>query len=144
MLKGLVWEEALILAGLALALRPSRRHFNRKAALTEEPFSWRWTLAVGSVVAETYQVTRLLGRGGLGAVWEAYHLRLPGSRVASTSRPCPARTAVSKRIWVLLPAPSPPSKVMKRPRVTVQLPEPDTRCIAAAPIRPMKPRRSTS
>src|SRR5688572_807765 len=40
------------------------------------------SLAVGSVVAETYQVTRLLGRGGMGMVWEANHLRLPGRRVA--------------------------------------------------------------
>ena len=40
------------------------------------------SLAPGSVVAETYQVTRLLGRGGMGTVWEADHLRLPGRRVA--------------------------------------------------------------
>jgi serine/threonine-protein kinase len=40
------------------------------------------SLAPGSVVADTYRVTRLLGRGGMGAVWEADHLRLPGKRVA--------------------------------------------------------------
>jgi serine/threonine-protein kinase len=40
------------------------------------------SFSVGSVVAETYQVTRLLGRGGMGSVWEASHLRLPGKRVA--------------------------------------------------------------
>jgi serine/threonine protein kinase len=34
------------------------------------------------VVAETFQVTRLLGRGGMGSVWEASHLRLPGKKVA--------------------------------------------------------------
>jgi len=40
------------------------------------------SLAAGAVVGETYQVTRLLGRGGMGSVWEANHLRLPGKRVA--------------------------------------------------------------
>ena len=37
---------------------------------------------VGTLVAGTYEVTALLGQGGMGAVFVARHLRLPGKRVA--------------------------------------------------------------
>src|SRR5580765_2623226 len=40
------------------------------------------TLGVGVVVAEAYEITGMLGKGGMGAVWAARHLRLPGKRVA--------------------------------------------------------------
>jgi serine/threonine-protein kinase len=39
-------------------------------------------IGVGTVIADTYVVTHLLGRGGMGAVWAADHRRLPGKRVA--------------------------------------------------------------
>jgi hypothetical protein len=34
------------------------------------------------VLGEPYEITELLGQGGMGAVWTAKHLRLPGKRVA--------------------------------------------------------------
>jgi len=37
---------------------------------------------VGTVIANTYELTGLIGRGGAGAVWAARHLRLPGKQVA--------------------------------------------------------------
>jgi len=42
----------------------------------------RDVLDAGAVVGETYRIGSLLGRGGMGAVWAAEHLRLPGKRVA--------------------------------------------------------------
>jgi hypothetical protein len=42
----------------------------------------RQALTAGAVLAGTYEVTRLLGEGGMGAVWEARHLRLERKRVA--------------------------------------------------------------
>jgi serine/threonine protein kinase len=41
-------------------------------------------LGPGTIVSDSYQVTRLLGQGGRGAVWEATHLRLrQGESLAS-------------------------------------------------------------
>jgi hypothetical protein len=39
-------------------------------------------IAVGSIIAETYKITSQLGVGGMGSVWAAEHLRLPGRHVA--------------------------------------------------------------
>jgi hypothetical protein len=39
-------------------------------------------IAIGSIIAETYKITAQLGVGGMGSVWRADHLRLPGKQVA--------------------------------------------------------------
>jgi serine/threonine-protein kinase len=39
-------------------------------------------ISAGLVIADSYQLTEVIGRGGMGAVWAARHLRLPGKRVA--------------------------------------------------------------
>lgn len=48
--KGLDWEEALILAVMLAALAPCHRHFDRKAALTAQPFTPGWIAAIAIVL----------------------------------------------------------------------------------------------
>jgi eukaryotic-like serine/threonine-protein kinase len=42
----------------------------------------RSSIDVGSVIADTYTIEALIGRGGMGAVFLASHKRLPGKKVA--------------------------------------------------------------
>ena len=53
LLKGFDWEEALLLAGVLGALLPARRGFYRKAALTSEPLTPGWVVAILTVAGVT-------------------------------------------------------------------------------------------
>src|SRR5690606_32082309 len=52
----------------------------RSMAMQHSPA--RSSIDVGSVIADTYWIEALIGRGGMGAVFLASHARLPGKKVA--------------------------------------------------------------
>ena len=51
LVKGLDWEEALVLAAMLAALLPCRRFFSRRAALFGAPFTPGWIVAIATVLA---------------------------------------------------------------------------------------------
>jgi phosphatidylglycerol lysyltransferase len=53
LLKGLDWEEALVLTVVSLLLLPARPHFYRRSALTAEPLSPNWIVAIVAMVGFT-------------------------------------------------------------------------------------------
>ncbi|HZF12203.1 MAG TPA: bifunctional lysylphosphatidylglycerol flippase/synthetase MprF [Thermoanaerobaculia bacterium] len=50
LLKGLDYEEAILLSLMLASLIPCRRHFYRRASLTSEPFTPRWITAISVVI----------------------------------------------------------------------------------------------
>lgn len=50
LLKGLRWEEALILTGMLAGLLASRREFDRRSSLWRQPLSAGWLMAMGVVI----------------------------------------------------------------------------------------------
>jgi hypothetical protein len=79
---------ALSLLGVALSLRGGKHDHtvSQVGTAATQPGTasnlGASEIRVGSTISETYEVTKLLGQGGMGAVWEARHMRLPDKRVA--------------------------------------------------------------
>jgi len=65
--------------GRAPAWQASVRHYTL-APMGNSPA--RSAVDVGSVIADTYTIEAVIGRGGMGAVFLASHRRLPGKKVA--------------------------------------------------------------
>ncbi|MGA2193190.1 MAG: bifunctional lysylphosphatidylglycerol flippase/synthetase MprF [Nitrospirota bacterium] len=53
LMKGLDYVEALVLSIMLFALLPSRQYFYRKAALTSQPFTAGWSVAIFAVIASS-------------------------------------------------------------------------------------------
>ncbi|MFO0689191.1 MAG: bifunctional lysylphosphatidylglycerol flippase/synthetase MprF [Myxococcota bacterium] len=62
LLKGFDWEEAGLLAAMAIALLPCRRHFDRKSPLLSQAFTPGWTVSLLLVLVGTVFVIRLANR----------------------------------------------------------------------------------
>jgi phosphatidylglycerol lysyltransferase len=62
LVKGLDWEEAMLLTALLLAILPFRDQFRRRAALLEEPFATGWALAALLVLAASVWIGLLAHR----------------------------------------------------------------------------------
>jgi len=60
--KGFDWEEASLLAGIAIALLPCRRYFHRKSSLLAQPYAAEWALLIVIAVVGTVVVSLLAHR----------------------------------------------------------------------------------
>jgi phosphatidylglycerol lysyltransferase len=62
LLKGLDWEEALVLSAMAAALLPCRRYFYRRSALLTQSFSPAWVAGIALIFVATFFVLLLAHR----------------------------------------------------------------------------------
>jgi len=62
LLKGLDWEEALLLSAMAAALLPCRRFFYRRSSLLSQPFTPAWTTGIAGILVGTLYVVLLANR----------------------------------------------------------------------------------
>ncbi|HKA13701.1 MAG TPA: bifunctional lysylphosphatidylglycerol flippase/synthetase MprF [Myxococcota bacterium] len=62
LLKGLDWEEALVLLVMGLALAPCRRFFYRRSSLFAQSFTPAWTMGIAGILLGTLYVVLLANR----------------------------------------------------------------------------------
>src|SRR6202521_3544374 len=72
LLKGLDYEEAIVLAIMLVVLLPARRHFHRRASLIAEPFTVSWVIGIALVLSAAvglaiFSSTHVLFSAGLVA-----------------------------------------------------------------------------
>ncbi|MBE0618132.1 MAG: bifunctional lysylphosphatidylglycerol flippase/synthetase MprF, partial [Proteobacteria bacterium] len=110
LLKGLDWEEALLLAVVLGALLPNRRQFHRRASLLAEPFSTGWTTAALVVLGASLWLGFFAYRHAeyRGELWWHFALGDDAPRFLRASVGAVAVVLFFGLAWLLRPSRRPP------------------------------------
>jgi phosphatidylglycerol lysyltransferase len=110
LLKGFDWEEASVLAAMALALAPCHRFFYRRASLFHQPFSPGWVLGIAMLLLGAGFVVMLAYRHVEYAhdLWWQFELEGDAPRSLRALAGAALALAVFAGMRLLRPAPPPP------------------------------------
>jgi phosphatidylglycerol lysyltransferase len=127
LVKGLDWEEALVMAGVLAALLPFRAQFYRRSTLLAEPVGPTWLLATAVVVATSFGVGFFAYRhlDYAGDLWFqfAFHADAPRFlRASVVGASALALFALARLLRAATPEPAPPGDAdWPRVRALVEL-----------------------
>jgi phosphatidylglycerol lysyltransferase len=111
LLKGLDWEEALVLTGVLLALLPFRAQFYRESTLLAQPAGPAWLLATGTVLAASIGIGLFAYRHVeyTGDLWFQFAFRGDAPRFLRASVVAGSALALFALARLLRPAPPEPT-----------------------------------
>ena len=112
LLKGLDYEEALLLLAILLATLPAHRHFYRRASITAERFSPGWIIAIVTAVAGSVVIGLFAFRHVPYStdLWGSFALLGHAPRFLRASIGAAAVVAMAAGAWLLRPAPHLPGR----------------------------------
>jgi phosphatidylglycerol lysyltransferase len=122
-LKGLDYEEALLLLVLLLALLPARRHFYRRSSIVRERFSPGWIMAMVAAVAGSMVIGMFAFRYVPFSpdMWGSFTLLGHAPRFLRASVGAAAVATVAAGAWLIRPAPRLPRQATAEDLGDVQL-----------------------
>jgi phosphatidylglycerol lysyltransferase len=136
LLKGLDYEEALLLLAILLALVPARRHFYRRSSILHERYSPRWVVAMGLAVAGSVAIGLFAFKhvSYTPELWSRFSLLGHAPRFLRASIGAAAVVTLGAFAWLLRPvtrpAPMPSARDLEMAQQLISQ-QPDSRgCLA--------------
>jgi phosphatidylglycerol lysyltransferase len=123
LLKGLDYEEALLLLVILLAMVPARRHFYRRSSIFRERFSPGWVVAMGLAVAGSVAIGLFAFRyvPYTPELWSRFTLHGHAPRFLRASIGATVVVTIGAFAWLLRPAPRRPPQPSSQDLDTVQV-----------------------